>query len=88
MVVRAWATHTLPLSPQACVARSAEMKALFLTYPRRGYYREAKSSYLTLDPNDLDLSENEPPKGKSGVNLHPPTNFGGDWTKDLGGVGT
>ncbi|MEW8545082.1 MAG: hypothetical protein AB2693_16275 [Candidatus Thiodiazotropha sp.] len=41
---------------------------------------------LTFDPSDLDLSKNEPRKGISAMNLHPPTNFDGDRTKDLGGI--
>ena len=41
---------------------------------------------LTFDPSDLDLSKNELLKGNSTVNLHLPTKFDGDWTKDLGGV--
>ena len=45
----------------------------------------AKNSYLTFEPSDLDLSKNETLKDTSGVNLHPPTKFHEDRTKDLGG---
>ena len=43
--------------------------------------------YLTFDPNDLDLSKNEPLKGNFGVNLHAPTKFGEGRRQGLGGVG-
>ena len=41
---------------------------------------------MTFDPNVLDLSKNEPLKDNRRVNLHPPTKFDGDQTKNLGAV--
>ena len=44
----------------------------------------SENKHLTFDPNDLDLSKNEPVKSNSGVNLHPPAKFGKDFFKDDG----
>ena len=44
---------------------------------------ESESDPLTCRP--VDLFEKEPLKGKWEVNLHTPTKFGADPSKDLGG---